>query len=413
MKTTKVHFENDQGQPLAAKLEMPLDEKPHNYALFAHCFTCSKDLKAVANIARALTQEGFAVLRFDFTGLGQSAGDFADTNFSTNVSDLVTAARYLEQHYAAPTLLMGHSLGGAATLFAARQIESVQALATISAPFRPQHIAHLLEGGLEAIQSEGQARVSIGGRPFTIRKQFLEDLQSQTPEDLIRGLRKPLLVLHSPQDMFVDIGNAQEIYQAAFHPKSFISLDRADHLLSRAEDSRYVGTVIAGWARRYLTIPETSPIESNMEVATRTTGQKFTTEIKAGKHHLLSDEPEKVGGADLGPSPYDFVMSGLGACTSMTLRMYADHKQLPLHEVEVHLAHEKRYHDDQEASKGKGAKIDHITRVVQVAGDFGEEMLDRLLKIANKCPVHRTLESSGVHVDTRIEWLPREAPEQV
>ncbi|MGB0524512.1 MAG: alpha/beta fold hydrolase [Flammeovirgaceae bacterium] len=402
MRTTKVNFTNSQGDQLAARLEIPADSHAHTYVLFAHCFTCNKNLTAVRNIARALTQEGFAVLRFDFTGLGESEGDFADTNFSSNIEDLVDAANFLEREYQAPKVLIGHSLGGAAVLVARHKIPSVQAVATIGAPYEPSHVRHLFQSGIEEINREGIAKVSIGGRPFTIKKQFIDDLESLgRAHSPIHNLNAALLVLHSPQDTTVEISNATSIYKAASHPRSFVSLDGADHLLMKAADSLYVGDVIATWVKRYVEIPKDEDLRTPKQVVVRIGDQGFTTDIKAGNHALTADEPADVGGNDFGPTPYDLLTSALGACTAMTLRMYADRKGWDLKEVRVHLEHGKVYYDDSGDTENQPKKIDHIERVIDIEGNLDDQQRQRLLEIANKCPVHRTLHSEVI-VDSKL-----------
>ena len=378
---------------LSARLELPVDGKPFSYALFAHCFTCNKNLNAVRNISRALSREGIGVLRFDFTGLGDSEGEFADTNFSSNVQDLVAAARFLEQDYGKAEILIGHSLGGAAVLMAAGELPDVKAVATIGAPADPPHVQHLFESSLEEIKEEGIARVSIGGRPFTIKKQFIDDLKSVTLTDRLKDLRKALLVMHGPFDQTVSIDNAAKIYTSAMHPKSFITLDGADHLLTKAEDSLYAGSMIAAWVRKYLKFPEPPELLSDKQVVARIGSEGFQTEIKAGVHAIVADEPVKVGGTDSGPTPYDLLVAGLGACTVMTMRMYADHKGWHLEQITVHLQHEKVHEKDAENAEKEGSvgKIDQIERVIEIEGDLSDEQKARMMKIADRCPVHRTL----------------------
>lgn len=401
MKTTKVSFTNTQGEKLGARLEMPVDSYPHNFAIFAHCFTCNKNLIAVRNIARALTQSGFAVLRFDFTGLGESEGDFSDTNFSSNVEDLVAAANFLSEEYQAPSLLIGHSLGGAAVLMARQHISTVKAVATIGAPYAPAHVSHLFESKKEEIEAEGKARVSIAGRRFTIKKQFIDDLESLSSFAAIKSLDASLLVMHSPIDEIVEVDNATQIYKAASHPRSFISLDDADHLLSEGNDSLYVGEVIATWAKRYLPIPQKDPLDSEEQAVVRLSGKEFTTEVKTGNHFLIADEPLSVGGNDFGPTPYDLLVSALGACTAMTIRMYASRKKWDLEEVRVHLSHEKVHSTDAGGDSNKKNQIDQITRIVELEGNLDDKQKARLLEIANKCPVHRTLHNEVV-VETTL-----------
>jgi uncharacterized OsmC-like protein/esterase/lipase len=390
MKTVPVTFPNANGLALSGRLEMPVDGKAHAFALFAHCFTCTKNLTAIRNIARALSLMGIAVLRFDFTGLGQSEGDFEEAGFSSDVSDLISASKFLEQEYKAPVLAIGHSLGGTAVLMAAKFLPTIKAIATIGSPFDPAHVKHILHNDLETIKKEGFAMVDIGGRPFPINKEFVKDLNSFDSESAIKELGKALLILHSPQDNIVGIDNAADLYRTAKHPKSFISLDGADHLLSNAEDSLYTGEVIASWVKRYISFPAPEPIKSNKRVAVRTGPDALTTEIKAGKHSLLADEPEEVGGFDLGPTPYDLLTAGLGACTSMTLRMYADRKKWPLEDIVVHLKHKKVHAKDSEHPEGKNV-LDHIWREIELEGDLTDKQRNRLLEIAEKCPVHKTL----------------------
>ncbi len=391
MKSVRIRFANAQGEQLAARLEMPEFQHPTAFALFAHCFTCNKNLVAIRNISRALTAKGIAVLRFDFTGLGESEGDFADTNFSSNVQDLIAAAKYLETEYQAPSLLIGHSLGGAAVLFAGAQLPFIQAIATIGAPASPKHVAHLFQHGIEEIEATGKATLKIGGRAFTIKKQFLEDINEQNINQAVKGLGKALLVMHSPQDTIVEVDNAASIYRRAEHPKSFISLDGADHLLSKKKDSLYVGEVIASWANRYLEKSPSIPLKTDKQVAVRLAGDKFTSEIQAGKHAFLADEPESVGGDDFGPSPYQLLSASLGACTVMTLRMYANRKKWDLKSVTVHLEHYKQHLEASEDGEKKTRKADIFDRTLELHGNLDAKQRERLLEIANRCPVHRTL----------------------
>lgn len=401
MKTVRVHFENEQGQQLAARLELPVGGQPVAYALFAHCFTCGKNLSAIGNISRALTQSGIAVLRFDFTGIGESEGEFASTNFSSNISDLVCAATFMEREYEAPQIVVGHSLGGAAVLAAAAQLPSVRAIATIGAPAEASHVQRLFRGSIEDIHQTGKACVAIGGREFMITQQFVEDIERDKVKGVLQGLHRALLIMHSPQDDIVGIDNAAELYNHARHPKSFITLDGADHLLSRAADSLYTGAVIAAWAQRYIKVKPVPPLATDKRVVVRTGEAKYTTEMRAGTHFLLADEPASVGGDDLGPTPYDLLMMALGACTGMTLRMYADHKKWALREVKVHLAHYKDYAHDSGNTEDKGTKIDHIERVLELDGDLDDEQRARLVEIADRCPVHKTLHSD-IHISTTL-----------
>lgn len=401
MKTIKLQFENTTGQQLSARLELPLERKPKAFALFAHCFTCNKNLVAVTNISRALTASGFAVLRFDFTGLGESEGEFSDTNFSSNVDDLVQGAEYLAAHYQPPQIIIGHSLGGAAVLQAASRLPFVKAVVTIGAPSNPPHVQHLLKNNIEEIRETGEATVLLAGRPFKIKKQFLDDLEDSNMQGVIKNLDKALLVLHSPQDSTVGINNAAEIYQAAKHPKSFISLDGADHLLTDKEDSFYAGQVIASWSSRYISPEPATELETEKQVVTETGGDGFTTQIKAGRHHLLADEPANVGGKDLGPTPYGYLLAALGACTSMTLRMYAERKNWPLERATIHLEHFKLHSDDCDACETEQGYIDHIDREIELEGPLNEEQKARLLEIADRCPVHKTLHAEII-INTKL-----------
>ncbi|SNS51985.1 putative redox protein [Ekhidna lutea] len=391
MRFKKVSFKNTDGQELSGRLDFPLIGKPKAFVLFAHCFTCSKNLKSVDHISQAFTQQGMAILRFDFTGLGQSKGDFADTNFSSNLSDLKDAYTFLEKNFEAPQIMVGHSLGGAAVLHVSGELEHVKAVATIGAPSTPDHVAHLLDSGREELEKNGEAEVNIGGRTFKMKKQFLDDIQNKKDEGVIKNLGKSLLILHSPQDNIVGINNAQEIYLEAMHPKSFITLDGADHLMMKEADAKYAGSMIASWASRYIDVKVQEEAPEG-EVWTRVGEKGFTTEVIAGRHQMIADEPPSVGGADEGPTPYGYLLSGLGACTAMTLRMYADHKKIDLQEVEVKLTHDKIHQQDGENSESSKGKIDQIKRKIKLTGDLTDEQRKRLIEIADKCPVHKTLE---------------------
>ncbi len=394
MKSNKVSFVNANGYQLSARLEMPINQHPHSYAIFAHCFTCSKNLTAVRNISRALNLSGMAVLRFDFTGLGDSEGEFSDTNFTSNVEDLIAAAQFLKDNYQPASMLVGHSLGGAAVLCAAARLPEIKAVTTIGAPFAPDHVSHLLAEGIDEIEQSGQATVNIGGRPFQVKKQFLEDIREQELSEKIQKLDKALLVMHSPQDLTVSIDNAAKIYLAARHPKSFISLDGADHLLSNKLDSNYAGEMIACWVKRFLQVPAKETLRTEKDVAVRLEASAgFTTEIMVRHHSLTADEPESIGGNDFGPGPYELVAAGLGACTAMTMRMYARRKKWDLQEVRVHLSHRKDYLADQEALDDPKSKIDHFDRLIEIEGDLDDRQKARLMEIADRCPVHRTLHS--------------------
>lgn len=402
MKTIKLQFPNSNGEILSAKLEMPVDKRPLAFALFAHCFTCSKNLMAVTHISRGLTAKGIAVLRFDFTGLGDSEGDFADTNFSSNVEDLIVAAEYLRDQYEAPKILVGHSLGGAAVLIAASKLSYIEAVATVGAPADPPHIKHLFGNSLEEIKSSGRANVSLGGRPFTIKKQFIDDLEHYEKSQGIKNLDKPLLILHSPQDETVDIKNAEKIYVTAKHPKSYVSLDGADHLLTSKADAIYVGEIIASWAKRYVPFETTSDLTTDSQVVVRNEKDRgLLTEVMANGHYLIADEPTSVGGTDLGGTPYDLLVASLGTCTAITIRMYANHKGIDLQEVKIHLSREKRHAADA-TDLTESSKVEFIDRVLELTGNLTDAQRDRIVQIADKCPVHRTL-TKGLKVSTVLK----------
>ncbi|MEN7548172.1 bifunctional alpha/beta hydrolase/OsmC family protein [Rapidithrix thailandica] len=403
MRTLDISFPNKSGAMLSAKLELPADGQAHNFALFAHCFTCDKNLNAIKHISRAMTTQGLGVLRFDFTGLGESEGDFAETSIGSNMEDLLAAADFLKKEYKAPALLIGHSFGGAAVLLTAHQISSALAVATIGAPFDPEHVTHLFSDQLDELREQGKAKVNIGGRPFFLKKKFLDDLQTVHSHHPIQNLDAALLVLHSPQDEIVSIDNATKIYKAAQHPKSYLSLDGANHLLSKKLDALYVGEVIATWAKRYVQWPTIEPLATNKQVVIRTQ-QEFTTEVRAGTHGFLADEPESVGGNNLGPTPYDLLVAALGTCTGMTLRIYANLKKWDLEEVRVHLEHNRIHTQDCEGlqSKHKDGKLDFIDREIELYGNLTEEQKEKLLEIANRCPVHKTL-TSDIKINTALK----------
>ncbi|MEM9631394.1 MAG: alpha/beta fold hydrolase [Pseudomonadota bacterium] len=401
----KLEFDGAHGAKLAARLDLPAGEI-RAFALFAHCFTCSKDIPAARHIAGTLAAEGIAVLRFDFTGLGGSGGDFSSTGFSSNVEDLKLAADFLRQNYEAPKILIGHSLGGAAVLSVASEVPEARAVVTIGAPSDADHVIHNFKGAVDDIRAKGAGEVDLAGRTFTIRKEFLDDLEAQSVRDKVSKLGKALLVMHAPLDETVGIENATNIFIAAKHPKSYISLDKADHLLSRSDDAAYAARVITGWVSGYLDKPVAADVtEPKDGVEVVETGQgKFQSIVVSGQHRLIADEPTDYGGLDSGPSPYGYLSAALGACTVMTLRMYADRKGLSVERIGTQVLHGKVHaadcEDCSEEQKAKGGRIDRFERLITIDGDLDAATRTRMLEIADKCPVHKTLEA-GAAVVTR------------
>ncbi|MGB8399161.1 alpha/beta fold hydrolase [Bradyrhizobium sp.] len=397
MPTERFQFTGSEGHELAAALDTP--EGPvHATALFAHCFTCGKDVLAARRIASALAATGIAVLRFDFTGLGSSEGDFANSTFSSNIADLVRAADHLRETRMAPSILIGHSLGGSAILAAAGQIPEAKAVVTIAAPSDPAHVTNLFKDRIEDIRRHGEVEVALAGRPFRIKREFLDDIAEHGLMAQVAKLHKALLVMHSPTDDTVGIDNATQIFVAARHPKSFVSLAGADHLLSGKRDAAYVADVIAAWAERYLDPVAAAPLASAGEgprhvVVRETRDSEFQQTVTIGPHHMLADEPAAVGGEDSGPGPYEFLLAGLGACTSMTMRLYADRKSLPLERVTVTLRHGKIHAEDCAECETRTGMLDQIDRVISIEGALDADQRRRLMEIADKCPVHRTLTS--------------------
>ncbi|PJI92180.1 putative redox protein [Yoonia maricola] len=395
MPTEKLTFTGHSGHTLAARLDTP--NGPHQAtALFAHCFTCSKDITAARRIAARLSSMGIAVLRFDFTGLGHSEGEFENTSFTSNVNDLIAASKALDARGLAPSLIIGHSLGGAAVLKAAPMMDSVKAVVTIGAPFDPEHVTHNFADAIPQIVDHGVAEVSLGGRPFRISKDFVEDVSQANLKSSIAKLGAALLVLHAPRDATVGVENASDIFLAAKHPKSFVTLDDADHLITRPADAEYAADVIAAWSKRYLKLEEPKAIAAVPEGIMRVTeadANGFLQDVQSGPHHMLADEPAKYGGTNKGLTPYGLVSAGLGACTSMTIRMYARRKGWPLTGVSVDITHAKEHAAD--AAAQTGAKVDHFDRSIRLEGDLTDEQRERLLEIADKCPVHRTLERAS------------------
>ncbi|MCF2859999.1 alpha/beta fold hydrolase [Pseudoalteromonas sp. SMS1] len=396
----RVEFTSD-GNTLAGLLERPT-ESIKAVVLFAHCFTCGKDIAAASRISRALVKQGYAVLRFDFTGLGNSDGDFANSNFSSNLADLRAGADYLRQSLFAPQILIGHSLGGAAVLAVANQIPEVKAVVTIGAPANAQHVVHNFSAHLEEINHNGEAQVQLGKRTFNIKKQFLEDLNEQSQQQSVIK-NKALLIMHSPIDDVVSIEQAESIYVNAKHPKSFISLDDADHLLTRSADAEYAATAITGWVDKYI-VPHPAPSTQTVlqgELVVTEKDHKFTLSVSSDSHSWLADEPVKVGGRNLGPDPYAHLLAALGTCTVMTMRMYANHKGLPVEDIKITLTHQKNYHDDCKNCDSKHNYTEEITRQIEIQGPIDDAQKQKLLAIADKCPVHKTLHNT-VQVKTQL-----------
>lgn len=393
---TRVKFTNRKGLTLTGDIEWPATGQYQAFALFAHCFTCTRNIKAAVNVTRALAASGIAVMRFDFTGLGQSEGDFSESHFSANLDDLEDAANFLGKEYIAPQLLIGHSLGGTAVLAVAPRIKSCTAVASINAPAEPEHVLHHLEDALEEIKNTGSAEVKLGGRPFRVQQNFVDDVRQFELSERLNSLKRALLVLHSPVDTIVAVENAQNIFLHARHPKSFVSLDQADHLLSRDEDSHYAGQIIASWAQPYLQ-PGASDASSDEHkqipglLAKGRTDQGFLTHLHSGKHHFLADEPVSYGGGDTSPGPYDYLAAALGACTTMTLNMYARHKKLPVSEVRCQVIHRRIHAEDCADCDKTSGKIDELSREIAISGDLSDAQRERMLEIADRCPVHRTL----------------------
>lgn len=397
----KVTFKTREGLELSGVLHKPEHTVTSAYALFAHCFTCTKNVNSAVNIANALADEGIATLRFDFTGLGASKGEFADTSFTTNVNDLIDAAKFLGDNFEAPQIIVGHSFGGTAILAAAKDIPSAKAVATIASPSSPEHVLRQLEPQLETLKQKGKATIELAGRPFTFKQDFVDDVKQYSID--IHGLRKALMVMHSPVDDTVSIDEAETIYKSALHPKSFITLDSADHLLSQKEDSLYAGHVLASWAKRYIAVkpkPELKAEKDKVVVANQT-AEGFLSHVNANGHEFLADEPEHVGGTNLGPTPYDFLSTALGTCTAMTLNMYARHKKLDVSNIIVNVSHDKVHTKDCERCEEKKGKIDKFKRNIIIEADITDEQRLRMLEIADRCPVHQTLHKE-VLIETEL-----------
>ena len=404
MSHIKLNITNKKGHKLQAFLELPADQKPQYYAIFAHCFTCSSSLSAVRNISRSLTGHGFGVLRFDFTGLGRSEGEFSDSYFSANVDDLLAVNNYLKDHYQAPSLLVGHSLGGAAVIVAASKLDNVKAVATVGAPATVSHVTHLFSHGINEVKEKGEVEINIGGRPFKINETFVADFDKVNLPEITKNLRKPLLIMHAPFDGIVGIENAHKLYHDAHHPKSFVSLDDADHLLSNSKDSRYAGNIIGTWVQRYFEQEDHTILNTQGEQLVahlNIVEDNFTTSIQTKTHHFIADEPKSIGGDDFGPSPYDFLSAGLAACTVMTLKMYAQRKKWDLQEVYAYITYSKKHSDDLMLDTDKPIRIDHLQKRLKFIGNLDDKQKARLKEIASRCPVHKTLQSEVV-IETEL-----------
>ncbi len=401
----KVRIKSPGGHDLVGLLELPIDLDPYAVAIFAHCFTCNKNFSAMRYISRALQANDIAVLRFDFTGLGESEGEFADTTFGSNLEDLLAAASFMESRFGdRPKLLVGHSLGGAAVIHAANMIDNVQAVVSVGAPFEPYHVTHLFADRREELERDGRIEVVIGGRKISIGKDFMQEIRSHSSEEIIANLDKPLLILHSPQDKIVEIQNAAKIYHSAFHPKSFISLHGADHLLSSSDDALYAGEVIASWVRRYIPPEEESVIETRSKVAVRLDDDDgYSAQVKAGMHKMMMDEPRAVGGKNMGADPYAYLSAALAGCTAMTLQMYAQAKGWPLEEVIIHVDHDKKHYEDCAVCEEHSSKIDQFTKQIELKGPLSPEQRERLYAIADRCPVHQSLLGKIVIKSSPIE----------
>jgi putative redox protein len=404
MKNSRLEILNKKAYKLQAVLELPANNKPHYFAIFAHCFSCSSSLGAVRNITRALTNYGFGVVRFDFTGLGRSEGEFAESHFSANVDDLIAVNEFITTHYKAPGLLVGHSLGGAAAIVAAHKLNNIKAVATIGAPAEIDHVTRLFSHKIEEVKEKGEVEVNIGGRPFKINQEFVEDFSKTDLLKITKELRKPLLIMHSPLDKIVGIENAQQLYHHAMHPKSFVSLDDANHLLSRSKDSLYAGNMIGAWAQRYFVPKDNEMLSTEGEQLVAHLDlqeDNFTTSIQTVKHTIIADEPVSAGGDDFGPSPYDLLSAGLAACTAMTLKLYAERKKWKLEEVFVYINYSKKHSDDLNMDVDAPTRFDFILKKLKIIGDLDEKQRTRLVEIASKCPVHRTLQSDII-IETEV-----------
>ena len=404
MKSNRLEIKNKKGYTLAAYLELPANQKPNYYAIFAHCFSCNSNLNATKNISRSLTAHGFGVIRFDFTGLGRSEGEFAESHFSANVEDLLAVNDYITEHYKAPSLLIGHSLGGAAVIVAASKLENIKAVATIGAPATVEHVTHHFSHAIDEVAEKGEVEISIGGRPFKVNQEFINDFGKTDLPAITKELRKPILVMHAPFDKIVGIENAQELYLQAKHPKSFVSLHDADHLLMNSKHSEYAGSMIGEWVKLYFPPLENEMLSTEGEQLVAhldVTENNFTTQLQTKKHTFIGDEPASVGGDDFGPSPYEYLNAAIASCTVMTLKLYAERKKWDLQEVFVYISHARKHSDELMHDVEKPGYLDHISKTLKFVGDLDDKQKQRLIEIASKCPVHKTV-ASEVIFDTKI-----------
>ncbi|TWJ10017.1 bifunctional alpha/beta hydrolase/OsmC family protein [Altererythrobacter ishigakiensis] len=400
MPTESLKITTSEGHELSGALEMPTG-LVRGAAVFAHCFTCTKQSKAARAVSQALAREGIASLRFDFTGLGASGGEFGRAGFTSDVEDLIASAQYLIERFDCQILLVGHSLGGAAVLAAAADLgrEKVAAVATIGAPSDVPHVVHNIKGDLDEIEREGEGDVTIGGRPFKLSKHFLDKTREFDLVQRIKGLRTPLLIMHSPTDDTVGVEHASNLFEAAKHPKSFVSLAGADHLLLNEADAQFAARMIAAWAGRYLPQKEALPMPEE-GVVVQTGNGKFGTEVHTVSHRFVADEPISYGGDDTGPTPYDLLNAALGTCTAMTLKMYADRKKWPFEGTRIHVTHERDHAEDCGHILDENVQVQALNRKIEILGDsLDDEQRAKLIEIADKCPVHRTLEGH-LHIHT-------------
>lgn len=404
MRSNKLEIKNKKGYTLAASLELPANQKPNYFAIFAHCFSCNSKINAARNITRSLTSHGFGVIRFDFTGLGRSEGDFAESHFSANVDDLIAVNDFITENYKAPSLLVGHSLGGAAVIVAASKLENIKAVATIGAPATIDHVKHLFSHTAEEIADKGDVEINIGGRPFKVNEAFLADFDKTDLPKITKELRKPILIMHAPFDNIVGIDNAQKLYLQAMHPKSFVSLHDADHLLANSKHSEYVGRIIGEWVKLYFPELENEMLSTEGEQLVAhldLTEHNFTTQLQTKKHSFIGDEPISFGGDDFGPSPYEYLNAAIASCTVMTLKLYAERKKWDLKEVFVYISHNRKHSDELMLDIEKPGYVDHITKRLKFVGDLDHKQKERLKEIASRCPVHKTV-ASEVIFNTKI-----------